>query len=490
MSFDENFYSTEQPQTSASILNIQPQHSHNFLIGNNILDHNGQNYNFQHTGHYESNSFDDSFYGSYEPQSSIKKNDKKKNIVPPNKDPKLLYNNDKFIKILFDDDTDSEMDEINDQICNNPLCDHMDYGPNEQKNINTVPISIFDITDLIKLGKTYHCKKNREYFGINLRILSNLVPPLSELNRLVGMKSVKEHIVNQIIFFLQGFNKNTRCNNCIDCTYNLPCPKNLSGDMLHTVITGPPGVGKTELGKILGKIYKAMGVLSNGTMRIVSRSDLIGKYLGHTAAKTQDVIDKCKGGVMFIDEAYALGNSEGRDSFSKECIDTLNQNLTEKRDFLCIIAGYKDALENCFFNYNEGLKRRFTFRYDITEYSPEELKNIFTLKVNKEGWKTEYNVESIDNANVVMHKHSLEQKMTGFFTLNMKYFPHFGGDIETFFLNCKIHHSRRVVFSPPEEKKILTFIDIENGFSTFVANRQYKEDDDHKKKIADSLMMY
>merc|ERR1711991_1200935 len=107
-------------------------------------------------------------------------------------------------------------------------------------------------------------------------------------------------------------------------------------DMLHTVITGPPGVGKTELGRILGHIYKGMGVLKKGHLKIVKRSDLIGKYLGHTAAKTQDVIDECSGGVMFIDEAYSLCNKEGRDSFSKECIDTLNQNLTERRDFLCI----------------------------------------------------------------------------------------------------------------------------------------------------------
>ena len=87
--------------------------------------------------------------------------------------------------------------------------------------------------------------------------------------------------------------------------------------------------------------------------KIVKRSDLIGKYLGHTAAKTQKVIDSCKGGVLFIDEAYSLGNPEGRDSFSKECIDTINQNLTEnKANLLCIIAGYKDALDKCFFAYN------------------------------------------------------------------------------------------------------------------------------------------
>ena len=161
--------------------------------------------------------------------------------------------------------------------------------------------------------------------------------------------------MNQIVFFLQGLNQKERCGSCIDCSYNLPCPTNLNDDMLHTVITGSPGTGKTELGKILGKVYKAMGVLSNGTFHIAKRSDLIGRFQGHTAVKTQEFIDKCKGGVMFIDEAYSLGNKEQRDTFSKECIDTINQNLTERRDFLCIIAGYRKELNKCFFAYNPGL---------------------------------------------------------------------------------------------------------------------------------------
>jgi len=183
---------------------------------------------------------------------------------------------------------------------------------------------------------------------MNLRILCNLVNPLTELNNMVGMANVKEHMVDQILFFLQGFNVITRCGKCTDCTFGLACIKTQT-EMLHTVITGPPGVGKTELGKILGKVYKELGILSNDTFKLVTRSDLIAGYLGQTAIKTQKVIDEAKGGVLFIDEAYSLGNAELRDSFSKECIDTLNQNLSERRDFLCIIAGYKEELEKCFF---------------------------------------------------------------------------------------------------------------------------------------------
>jgi hypothetical protein len=392
-----------------------------------------------------------------------------------------IDNDEDLINALFNqDDTYSysdsyDNDESDDGIdCPNPLCDHKNYTNEELDKLDKlqsmkIPEGKLTIDDLINLGKKFHCKKNREYFGINLRILCNLVTPLTELKNLVGMVGVKEHIVDQIIFFLQGFNEKQRCNSCIDCAYGLSCAQNANVDMLHTVITGPPGVGKTELGKILGHIYKGMGILKSGHLNIASRADLVAKYLGQTAPKTQGFIDKCADGVMFIDEAYSLGNPEGRDSFSKECIDTLTRNLSERRDFLCIIAGYKDALDKCFFAYNEGLKRRFTFRYDIEGYSSDELMEIFLHKVYKEGWLTEFHVDEEQIDQEKLHK------LKSFFSMNMEYFPHFGGDIETLFLNCKIAHGRRVLFKDPSVRKILTIHDIEIAFEIFVSNRRYKE---------------
>jgi hypothetical protein len=405
------------------------------------------------------------------------KNDKKRkrdNTTPNEK--KNPFKNDKpneddlnlmFFSMLLnglseqapDAETKPKVKEPVEPDCKNPLCNHKtleeDPTPFEMEQITTVT----HVTDLIKLGKAYHCKKNKEYHGINLRILCNLVAPLTELNSLIGMTSVKENITNQILFFVQGFNKNTKCNQCTDCAFGMQCVKN-QDDMLHTVITGPPGVGKTQLGKILAKVYKEMGILSKGHFKLVTRSDLVGKYLGHTAAKTQEAIDECKGGVMFIDEAYALGNKEGRDSFSKECLDTLNQNLSENRDFLCIIAGYKDALDKCFFSANEGLRRRFTFRYDIEGYSGEELKQIFLLKVQEGGWKTEFDSNTSDN------------ELNKFFKSNVKAFPNFGGDIETFFLKCKIAHSRNLLLGTPEAKRVLTMKDIKTGFGMFASHRK------------------
>ena len=88
---------------------------------------------------------------------------------------------------------------------------------------------------------------------------------------------------------------------------------------------------------------------------------------------------------MLIDEAYSLGNAEGRDSFSKECIDCINQYLSENaEDFVCIIAGYKEELDNCFFKQNRGLERRFPWRYNIEQYKPEELYKILDLQATRD----------------------------------------------------------------------------------------------------------
>ena len=108
-------------------------------------------------------------------------------------------------------------------------------------------------------------------------------------------------------------------------------------------------------------------------------------FIPNTAAKTQKVINSANGGVLFIDEVYSLGNSEKRDSFAKECIDTINQNLTEnKGKFLCIVAGYKEDIDSCFFSYNQGLERRFPIKYQLDGYDAIELYDIFKYKLNKQ----------------------------------------------------------------------------------------------------------
>jgi SpoVK/Ycf46/Vps4 family AAA+-type ATPase len=264
---------------------------------------------------------------------------------------------------------------------------------------------------------------------------------------MIGLKKIKENIVNQIIYFLSGLQSG-------------------SEDMMHTIIEGPPGSGKTEVGRILGEVYMSMGLLEKNVFRIVKRSDLIGKYLGHTAKQTQEVIDSCEGGVMFIDEAYALGDNEGRDSFSKECLDTLNQNLSDnKHKFLCIIAGYTNALDKNFFAFNDGLRRRFTFKYVIDKYTAEELQQIFLLKIKNFGWNI-----------------SPDVKLDEFFKENYNLFPHFGGDMETLFLNIRIYHGRRIFcLDKDTHRKILNKKDFAEGLNIFAGHRKKSDDEETRR---------
>ena len=157
-------------------------------------------------------------------------------------------------------------------------------------------------------------------------------PALEELNNMIGLDNIKKQLLDQILYFSQPLHRNDT-------------------NLMHTIIQGSPGVGKTKLGKILGKIYCALNITSRDTIKIVKRSDLIGQYLGQTAVKTQQAIDDAMGGVLFIDEAYSLGDNIGKtnNTYSKECLDTINQNLSEnKSKFICIIAGYAKELNNSF----------------------------------------------------------------------------------------------------------------------------------------------
>ena len=324
----------------------------------------------------------------------------------------------------------------------------------KRKKVN-IEVDIENITDLIKLTEEYPLKLDTEY-NINMKALHDIKTPLQDLNNMIGMDKLKDSIVDQILYFIQDFHRISNAK---------------SQDFMHTVIYGPPGTGKTEIAKIMGRIFSNMGVLSRKFFKKATRADLIAGYLGQTALKTQDVIKECIGGVLFIDEAYALGNPEKRDSFAKECIDTLCEGLSDHKDnLMVIIAGYEKELKNCFFAYNQGLDSRFTWRFNTDNYNYQQLYLIFKKKVNDIGWKMKEN----------------KIKDT-WFEDKMDYFKFFGRDIETLLAKVKIAHGRRVFCLPQEKKMILTLKDMNKGFDMFLNNNEVKERKNDRKEILDHM---
>lgn len=194
-----------------------------------------------------------------------------------------------------------------------------------------------------------------------------------ELENIVGIQSVKQYILSiednlkvQKIRESAGF-KST----------------NIS---MHMIFTGNPGTGKTTIARIVAKYLKALGVLSQGQLREVTRGDLVGQYVGHTAKLTNDVIKSALGGVLFIDEAYALCRDK-HDTFGLEAIDTLVKGIEDNReDLVVILAGYQGEMEE-FLKVNSGLKSRFPNIIDFEDYSSEEMSKISVLTAKSKGYR-------------------------------------------------------------------------------------------------------
>ena len=310
----------------------------------------------------------------------------------------------------------------------------------EKKTIQIVD-KIDSLEDMIAIIHKYEYNKHYEY-NIDFHSIYRIKDELMVLNKMVGMEKLKRNVLDQLLYFLQ----------------NLHISEN-GGDYKHTVIYGPPGTGKTEVAKIIGKMYSKIGILKNDIFIKVTRQDLIAGYLGQTAIKTGKVIEDAKGGVLFIDEAYALGCDSRDDSFSKECIDTLCEALSNyKMDIMVIIAGYEEELNNTFFRMNRGLQSRFIWRFTMEPYNALELKKIFGLIVEDAGW-----CFSEDN--------NIDDE---WFQKHIKEFKSFGRDMEQLFTYVKICHGRRIYGLPDTHKKHINIHDMNNGYVLFAENRKEK----------------
>ena len=151
---------------------------------------------------------------------------------------------------------------------------------------------------------------------------------------------------------------------------------------LHMVFTGNPGTGKTMMARMMARIYRSLGILSKGQLVEVDRSGLVAGYVGQTALKTQKVIEKAMGGVLFIDEAYAL-NGRSENDFGQEAIDTILKAMEDHRDDLVVIvAGYTDLMDK-FIHSNPGLESRFNRFLLFEDYTVDEMMGIFKMRCGK-----------------------------------------------------------------------------------------------------------
>ena len=199
---------------------------------------------------------------------------------------------------------------------------------------------------------------------------------LNQLNGLVGLKNVKEQVCDLI-----DYNKiqHLRVKNGLK----------KSNKTLHMAFSGNPGTAKTTVARIVGRMYKAIGLLSKGHFIEASRTDLIAEYQGQTAIKVKRLINRAKGGVLFIDEAYSITENANSDSYGRESLTELTKALEDYRDDLVVIVAVYTNLMEEFFESNPGLKSRFNTFISFSDYSLDELVQIFNYTCNQNDYVAE-----------------------------------------------------------------------------------------------------
>ena len=212
---------------------------------------------------------------------------------------------------------------------------------------------------------------------------------MEELEELVGLETIK-HDVKELIAL-------AKVRKIREEKGMKPVPVSL-----HLVFSGNPGTGKTTVARILAKLYKEIGILEKGQLVETDRSGLVAGYVGQTAIKTREKINEAMGGVLFIDEAYAL-NSEG-ENYGQESIDTILNAMEDYRDrFIVIVAGYTQLMKE-FVESNPGLKSRFNKFFEFPDYTVDELQAIFKLQCDKYQYKLTEEAEAAVRDEIILRE--------------------------------------------------------------------------------------
>lgn len=209
---------------------------------------------------------------------------------------------------------------------------------------------------------------------------------LTELDALIGLSTVKQ-LIRELQAYVEIQRRRTR--------------EKLIADplVLHMIFRGNPGTGKTTVARLMGRLFKELGVLQKGHVEECERADLVGEYIGHTAQKTREQIKKALGGVLFIDEAYSLARG-GEKDFGKEAIDALVKAMEDhKENFILILAGYRDEMD-WFLETNPGLRSRFPIHIDFPDYSIQELIEISELMFHKKQYELSIEAKNALHAHI------------------------------------------------------------------------------------------
>ncbi len=260
---------------------------------------------------------------------------------------------------------------------------------------------------------------------------------LAELNSLTGLYAVKQE-VNTLVNLIRV--RRMREERGLK-------PPSVS---LHMVFSGNPGTGKTTVARLLSGIYKSLGLLSRGHLVEVDRSGLVSGYIGQTATRVQEVVKEALGGVLFIDEAYALTAGKGEGDFGQEAVDTLLKAMEDHRDELVVIvAGYPDLM-NDFLNSNPGLRSRFNKFLYFEDYKAEELLEILKGMCEKADYRLTPEAEAFA---LDFFARRIEQKLPNFANAR---------DARNFFEKAVANQATRIVNLPEVNEDVLQILQIDD----------------------------